>query len=98
MEELRAGNIIVVGEVEIVPIERSLIQTVTGDMGCWLSGLKEPFAIIVCDALGGIRAFDMEAIEISVESLIHKIPNIYAVLSSSRKKNSWAEVIPDNCA
>jgi hypothetical protein len=93
MDELRAGNTMVVGEVTIVPIERCFIQTVTGDMGCWLSGLKEPFAIIVCDAIG-VRAFDMEAIEISVESLIHKIPNLCAVLSSSTKKQGWAEKFP----
>ena len=98
MDELRACNSMVVGEVTIIPIERCFFQTVTGDMGCWLSGLKEPYAVIVCDAIGGIRAFDMEAIEISVESLIQKIPNLCTVLPSSTKKQGGAEVIPDSFA
>ena len=80
MDELRAGNPLVAGDVTLVPIERCFIQSNTEDMGCWLSGLKEPFAIIVCDATG-IRAFDMEATEIPVESLIHKIPNLGTVLA-----------------
>ncbi len=80
MDELRAGNPMVAGEVTFVPIERCFIQSYTGDMGCWLSGLKEPFAIIVCDATG-IRAFDTEATEISVESLMQKIPDLGAVLA-----------------
>ena len=70
----------VAGEVTLVPIERCFIQSNTGDMGYWLSGLKEPFAIIVCDATG-VRAFDTEATEISVESLIQKIPDLGALLA-----------------
>ena len=99
MDELRAGNPMVAGEVIIVPIERCFIQSVTGDMGCWLSGLKEPFAIIVCDAIG-IRAFDMEAIEISVEFLIQKIPDLGSVLAFSTQKQggrkNFQATPPDN--
>ena len=80
MEELRVGNPMIVGEVTLVPIERCFIQFYTGEMGCWLSGLKDPFAIIVCDAIG-MRAFDTEATEISVESLMKKVPNLCAVLA-----------------
>jgi hypothetical protein len=80
MDELRAGNPIVAGEITLVPIERCFIQSDTGDMGCWLSGLKEPYAIILCDSVG-IRAFDTEATEISVESLIQKIPDLGAVVA-----------------
>jgi hypothetical protein len=80
MDGLRAGNPMVASEVTIVPIERCFIQSDTGNMGFWLAGLKEPFAIIVCDAIG-IRAFDTEATEISVESLIQKIPDLGAVLA-----------------
>ena len=79
MDELRAGDPMIAGEVTLVPIERCSIQSNTGDMGCWLSGLKEPFAIIVCDTKC-VRAFDTEAAEISVESLIRKVPELGAVL------------------
>ncbi len=80
MDELRAGNPLVAGKVTLVPIERYVIQSYTGDRGSWLSGLKEPFAVVVCDAIG-IRAFDIKAKEISVESLVQKIPDLDAVLA-----------------
>ena len=80
MDELSTGNPLVVGEVTLVPIERSLIHSNTGNIGCWLSGLKEPYAIIICDAIG-IRAFDTEAAEIPVESLVQKIPDLVSVLA-----------------
>ena len=85
MDELRAGIPMVAGEVTIVPIERCYMRSVPGDRGCWLYGLKEPFAIITVDATG-IRAYDTEAIEISVASLIEKIPDLSAVLTSSKQK------------
>jgi uncharacterized spore protein YtfJ len=81
MDELRAAHPMDVGEVTLVPIERCFIQSDTGDMGCWVAGLKEPFAVIVCDTTG-IRAFDTEATEISVESLMQKIPDLGAVMTS----------------
>jgi hypothetical protein len=80
MDELRAGNPLVAGKVTLVPIERYFIQSYTSDRGSWLSGLKEPFAVVVCDAIG-LRAFDIKAKEISVESLIQKIPGLDAVLA-----------------
>jgi hypothetical protein len=80
MDELRAGIPMVMGEVTLVPIERCIIQSDTGDMGCWLSGLKEPFAIIVCDTTG-VRAFNTKSKKISVKSLIQKIPDLGALLA-----------------
>jgi len=79
MDELRVGNPMVAGDVTLVPIERCFIQSDTGDMGCWLSGQKEPFAIIVCDATG-VRAFNTKATEVSVKALIQKIPDLGALL------------------
>lgn len=79
MDELRLGNTMVVGNVTLVPIERFSIQLDNDTSGGWLSGLKEPFAIIVCDA-AGIRAYDTEATEIPVDSLIQKIPDLGTVL------------------
>lgn len=79
MDELRVGNTMVVGDVTLVPIARFSIQSDTDTTERWLWGLKEPFAIIVCDA-AGIRAYGIESIEIPVESLIQKIPDLDAVL------------------
>ena len=81
MDELRAGNPVVAGKVTLVPIERCLVQSGAGDMGCWLSGLKEPLAIIVCDALEP-RAFDTKGEEISLASLIRKIPDLDVLLAA----------------
>jgi hypothetical protein len=81
MEKLRVGEQIVAGGVTLVPVERCLIESDASETICWLSGLKEPFAIIVCDTTG-IRAFDTEATEISIETLIQKIPDLGAVLST----------------
>jgi hypothetical protein len=84
MDELRAGKPMITGEVTIVPIERCYIQPVPGDMWCWLYGLKEPFAIIIFDATG-IRAYDTSTKEISVASLIQKIPDLSAMLASLKQ-------------
>ena len=97
MDELRAGKPMVEGEVTIIPIERCYMQSVFGNIGCWLYGLKEPFAIIIFDATG-IRAYDTAAIEISVASLIKKIPDLSAVLASSKQKQVWPEELPGNSA
>jgi uncharacterized spore protein YtfJ len=79
MDELRAGDPIAAGDVTLVPIERCSFEFDTGGMGCWLYGLKEPFAIIFCDA-NGVRAFNTKAARISVESLIQKISDLGALL------------------
>ena len=97
MDKLRAGKSIVAGEVTVVPIERCYMQPVPGDRGCWLYGLKEPFAIIIFDATG-IRAYDTAAIEISVASLIQKVPDLSAVLASSQQKQVRPEKFPGNSA
>lgn len=79
MGELRIGNPVVAGGVTLVPVERSSVQFEKGDRGYWLSGLKEPVAIVVCDADGG-RAFDAVAEEVSVESLVRQIPDLGRIL------------------
>jgi len=81
MEELRAGNPLVTGEVTIVPIERCSLHSAAWNMGCWLSGFKEPFAIIVRNAAGVVRAFDIEAREIPLQSLLRKIPDLDVLLA-----------------
>ena len=58
MNDLRVGNPLVIGDVTLVPIERCVLHAHVSDSGCWLSGFKEPVAIIVWDALG-FRALDI---------------------------------------
>jgi len=80
MEELRASNPLAVADIALVLIERSRIQSDIGSMGCWLTGLKEPFAIVVCDA-AGTRAFGIDSEEVAVDGLIQKVPNLCAILN-----------------
>lgn len=80
MDELRAGTPVITGEVTLVPIERCVIQSEREDIGCWMSALKEPFAIIVCDATR-LRAFDMQATAVTVESLIEEVADLGETLA-----------------
>lgn len=84
MEELRAGNPLTIADVTLVPIERSAIQSDIGNMGYWLTGFKEPFAVVVCDATG-THAFGIDSAEIAVDMLIQKVPNLCAILSRIEK-------------
>lgn len=81
MDELRAGTPVGTGNITLVPIEHYSIQSDRGDKGCWFSAHKEPVAIIICDGIG-VRAVNVHANEISVDSLIDKIEGLDEVLSS----------------
>jgi len=81
MNELRAGDPVVAAEVTLLPIEHCVIESCSGDEGCWLSAQKEPFAIIVFDT-NGVRAFDTQAAEVTIESLIQQVPNLGAKLAA----------------
>ena len=80
MKELRVGNPLVAGAVTIVPIECCSLHFAAWNMGCCLSGLKEPFAIIVRDS-DRVCAFDTEGKGISLQSLVRKIPDLDALLT-----------------
>jgi hypothetical protein len=90
MAELRTGKTTVAPGVTIVPIERCFMQSGSGNMGCWLSGLKEPYAILVSDA-DGIRAFDTMGRGIPVESLVQEIPALGTVTAFIRQKQGLPE-------
>ena len=97
MAELRTGNPMAAAGITILPIERCFMQSGRGNMVCWFSGLKEPFAILVCDA-DGIRAFDMVGREIPVASLLHEIPDLSAVTATLRQKQGQPEEFSGNSA
>jgi hypothetical protein len=80
MEALRAGKPLRVGDVTLVLIERSGIESDSGDAGCWMSAFKEPVAVVVCDA-GGVRAIAVESSEIALDALMRETPNLGAILS-----------------
>ena len=81
MDELRAGKPLAANRVTLVPIERFFVRSGKSNGSYWVNALKEPYAIIVCDT-NGIRAFDTEAIEISLASLKQRIKGLEAILAS----------------
>jgi uncharacterized spore protein YtfJ len=80
MEALRAAIPLRVGAVTLVPIERTEISSSAGDAGCWMGAVKEPFAIVVCDA-GEIRVFAVDSSDLSLDELIEETPNLAAILA-----------------
>ena len=84
MKVLRAGRQLAVGEVTLVPVERRSIQSDSGQAGYWLHGLKEPFAVVVCDTVG-IRAFDIAGADLVVEALTKRVVDLDRVLAGLRR-------------
>jgi uncharacterized spore protein YtfJ len=69
-----------VGDVTLVPVERTGMRSGGGDAGYWMSAFKEPLAVVVCDA-AGVRALAMDSSEIALDTLIEGTPNLGAILS-----------------
>jgi hypothetical protein len=80
-EALRAGVPVTLERVTLLPIERVVLQACHGKAGLWLSGAKQPYALIVRDA-GGTRALGVEAAAISMEGLCASVPGLAAVLAA----------------
>lgn len=80
METLRAASPLRIGDVTLVPVECTGMRSDRGDAGCWISALKEPFAVVVCDA-DGTSALAMDSSKIELDALIEKTPNLGAILS-----------------
>ena len=79
MEALRAAGPLRLGDVTLVPIERSEIRSDGGEVGCWLGAFKEPVAVVVCDA-GGISALAIDSSEIELDALLGNTSNLGAIL------------------
>jgi len=80
MDELRAGSLLVVADVTVVPVERCSVQSGLMGARCWCYAHKEPVAVIIRDA-DGIRAFDTQGQAISVDSLLWENPELGTVLA-----------------
>ena len=77
MADLRPGNPMVAGRVVILLLESIGLHSACGEMGYWVSGLMEPFAVIVYDA-AGVRAFSPEGREMEVDSLMREFSDLLA--------------------
>jgi len=58
MEDVRAGQLVVIGDLTIPPIERVRIYSGTGGIGFWVHAYKEPIGIVV-DSPDGQRNIDL---------------------------------------
>lgn len=77
--ELHAARPLIVGEVMLITIEQSGVQSDSSKMGGWLSAFKEAYAVVVCDT-HGIRALGMDSAEIDVDDLMREVPDLDDVL------------------
>jgi uncharacterized spore protein YtfJ len=75
MEKLKAGKPVTVDNVTLLPIERLTIHSKKMDFCHWIAAQKEPYAIILRDSKG-IRAFDMEGNDVSIECLMKAVSDL----------------------
>ena len=81
METLRAARPLSVGNVTLIAIERTGIHSAMDDEGYWLSGFKQAYAIVICDA-SGVHALDANLAEIKVEGLMQEVSNLGNLLAA----------------
>lgn len=82
MEYFTTDPPVTVFDVTLIPVVR-ICTYGNGNgnkTGYWLSGNKEPLAIINCNA-SGVRVFNMKASEMPLDSLLQNIPDLNEVLA-----------------
>lgn len=80
-ETLRAGTLLTVGTVTLLPIEHVVMHAAKGKIGAWISVAKEPYALIVRDR-NGIHMIETDRANVSLEQLREIVPGLDAVLAS----------------
>ena len=80
MEVLQTGKPLTFGDVTLIAIECTGIQSNRGKAGYWLSGSKQLYAVVVSDS-SGVRAFDADSIQIELDELLQKIPKLGSLLA-----------------
>lgn len=79
-ETVRAGRLVRIGSVRLLPIERVVVHSVRGSRRAWISAAKEPAAVVVRDA-GGTWAVGADAAAISLDELRERVPGLDALLA-----------------
>lgn len=80
MAMLRAGDPVKVGDVTLIPIERTAIRLDPVEHWGWIGAFKAPVAVVVHDA-DGIRAMAADSSEIELDTLVKETPNLSALLT-----------------
>jgi hypothetical protein len=84
MNVLKTGTPLANGKTILLPIERIVVSTYQNDPLLWLTGFKEPYAVIVRDDTG-TRAFNTDAIEVPIQSLRQVVPDLDSKLATMAK-------------
>lgn len=79
MSRLLAGTPLTLNGVTVIPIEKVDVCGRNMKQGYWLYGSKKAEALIICDP-EGIRAFDMQANELSLKKLIKDVNGLDGLL------------------
>ncbi|MGA1791992.1 MAG: hypothetical protein ACMUIM_10945 [bacterium] len=79
MSRLIAGTPLRLDGITVIPIEKVDVCGRTMKPGYWLYGSKKAEAIVICD-LQGIRAFDMQANELSLKRLMREVNGLNVLL------------------
>jgi hypothetical protein len=77
---LRAGRVVTVGPVTVLPVERLVLYMDRGSAGVWFTAAKEPYALVLRDA-GGIRAVNTCSAPIPLDVLRAQVPDLDAALA-----------------
>jgi len=80
-ETWRAGSLLKVGPMALLPIERVVINVNRGKARAWFTVAKEPFALVVRDS-GGVRAVATTASAVSLDELRQRIPELETLLTA----------------
>lgn len=80
METLHVTRPVTIGEVTLIPIERTELQSGKGYAGFWLNGVKEIYTLVVCDKKG-IHTQNAGPADIKLDELLQKIPALKQILA-----------------
>lgn len=80
METLHTTRPLTIGDITIIPIERSVLQSDKGHLGCWLNGYKEIYTVVVCDN-NGVPIQNAGPADIEIDELLQRIPDLRQMLA-----------------
>ena len=75
VSEHRLGRQMVIGNMTVIPVEKTLYSARLVGSGLWMAGAMEPVAIIIITS-GGVMALDMTAAELSLSDIHQMAPHL----------------------
>ena len=75
MSKLRAGAPVTIAGITFVPVEKTNVRASTLQRSFWLSGLKEPVAVVICQP-NNAEAFDMLGHKLPLDDLLGDVPDL----------------------